>query len=102
MPPKPTTLIVGMMNTRAPEDFLEPFTPLARDVIAVTIPGEPNAHKARRIADAGRSKGFTARAVRSIAAAIDAAAETGAERVVICGSLYLAGQVLHRNGTPPH
>ncbi len=99
--PKPLALIVGMMNTRAPEDLLAPFRDLAPTIIGVTIPGEANAHPAQRIAEGAAALGLVADAAPSIAAALRRAAKTGAGRVVICGSLYLAGQVLHRNGTPP-
>ena len=98
--PKPLILIVGMMNTREPGDFLAPFVPMAPRVLALTIPGEPNAHPARSIAAAATGAGLSARTHRSIEAALHAAATDGA-RVVICGSLYLGGDVLARNGTPP-
>lgn len=99
--PRPQVLIVGMMNTRAPADFLEPFRGKAHRLYAVTIPGEQNAHSAETIAEAARKAGFEAEPVRSVAAALHAAAAMDAARVVICGSLYLAGHVLDRNGTPP-
>src|SRR5690606_28975927 len=99
--PKPQVLIVGMMNTRAPEDFLEAFRGRAQAVYALTIPGEANAHRAAAIAAAARKVGFVAVPKRSIEAAVTAAAATEGARVVICGSLYLAGHVLARNGTPP-
>src|SRR4051812_4700840 len=48
--PKPLVLIIGMMNTREPADFLEPFVPMHPRVMTLTIPGEPNAHPAAHIA----------------------------------------------------
>jgi dihydrofolate synthase/folylpolyglutamate synthase len=99
--PKPLVLIVGMMNTREPADFLQPFVPMGPRVLALTIPGEPNAHPARSIADAATAAGLVARTHRSIEAALHDAAATDGARVVICGSLYLGGDVLARNGTPP-
>ncbi|MBE7733481.1 bifunctional folylpolyglutamate synthase/dihydrofolate synthase [Devosia faecipullorum] len=102
MPARPLVLIVGMMNTRAPEDVLAPFRALAPvDILTLTIPGEPNAHKAAEIAARARAMGFNAQARRSIAAALASAAEIEGARVLICGSLYLAGDVLARNGTLP-
>ena len=99
--PRPQVLIVGMMNTRAPEDFLEAFRGRVQAVYALTIPGEQNAHRAGVIAAAARTAGFEAAPKRSVEAALAAAAATDHARVVICGSLYLAGHVLDRNGTPP-
>jgi len=99
--PRPLILIVGMMNTREPADFLAPFVPMAPRVIALTIPGEPNAHPARYIADAATADGLAARTRRSVESALQDAAATPGARVVICGSLYLGGDVLAKNGTPP-
>jgi dihydrofolate synthase/folylpolyglutamate synthase len=102
MPEKPLVLIMGMMNTRAPEDFLEAFRDLhPAQVLTLTIPGEPNAHKAEDIAARARAQRFPARAARSITTALKAAAEVPNARVLICGSLYLAGDVLAKNGTVP-
>ncbi|HEY0918360.1 bifunctional folylpolyglutamate synthase/dihydrofolate synthase [Devosia sp.] len=99
--PKPQVLVVGMMNTRAPEDVLEAFRGRVQAVYALTIPGAQNAHRAGAIAAAARTAGFAATPKRSVEAALAAAAATDGARVVICGSLYLAGHVLDRNGTPP-
>jgi dihydrofolate synthase/folylpolyglutamate synthase len=99
--PKPLVLILGMMNTREPRDFLEPFRGLTPKVLTLTIPGEENAHKASYIADEVSKAGFEAMAFRALGQAIDEAATLKGGRVVICGSLYLGGYVLDRNGTPP-
>jgi dihydrofolate synthase/folylpolyglutamate synthase len=99
--PAPLVLIMGMMNTRVPADVLAPFADMAQRILTLTIPGEPNAHKAAFIAKAARNAGFPATASRSIDAALNNAAAIPNARVVISGSLYLAGQVLHRNGTIP-
>lgn len=97
----PLVLIVGMMNTRAPEDFLAAFADTGAQVLALTIPGEANAHPAEEIAARAREAGFAAEAMPSLAGAIAAAKAVDGARVVICGSLYLAGHVLAENGTPP-
>lgn len=99
---KPLVLVVGMMNTRAPEDVLAPLRDLSPvKVLAVTIPGEINALPAAEIADRARSMGFAATPVRSVRSAILQAAAIPDARVLVCGSLYLAGDVLARNGTLP-
>jgi dihydrofolate synthase/folylpolyglutamate synthase len=99
--PAPLVVIMGMMNTRAPKDFLANFDGIATKILPLTIPGEPNAHDGKFIAEEARKMGFDAEAKTSVLAAIRAAAGFGDARVVICGSLYLAGDVLARNGTPP-
>lgn len=102
MPPRPLVLIMGMMNTRAPEDFLAPFRDLApARILTLTIPGEANAHKGADIAARALAMGFDAVAQRSLRTALTAAAQIGNARVLICGSLYLAGDVLAKNGTRP-
>jgi len=99
--PAPLVLIVGMMNTRTPQSLLQAFSDRAPLVLTLDIPGEPNAHKARDIAAAAQALGLVGRATDSLDAALEAAAEIKGARVVICGSLYLAGHVLAQNGTPP-
>ena len=97
----PLVLIMGMMNTREPKDFLGPFAPMAPRVMALTIPGEPNAHPAAYIAAAATAAGLDARTYRSVLPALRDAAKIPGARVVICGSLYLARHILAKNGTPP-
>jgi dihydrofolate synthase/folylpolyglutamate synthase len=98
---KPLVLIVGMMNTRPPADFLAAFEAMAPKVLTLTIPGEPNAHPAGFIAEEAVRAGFDAKPCRSLLPALRGDARVEGARVVICGSLYLAGDVLARNGTPP-
>lgn len=99
--PAPLVLIMGMMNTRSPAAVLAPFAGMAERILTLTIPGEPNAHDAEFIAAEARAAGFDAVAAKSIEAALKSAATTPNARVVISGSLYLAGQVLLKNGTFP-
>ncbi|MGB3337242.1 MAG: folylpolyglutamate synthase/dihydrofolate synthase family protein [Devosia sp.] len=99
--PAPLVLIMGLMNTRAPAAVLAPFAGMATEVLTLTIPGEANAHKAAHIAEEARRAGFDARPMRSVVTALKAAAAIPNARVLICGSLYLAGDVLAKNGTPP-
>ena len=99
--PLPLRLIMGLMHTRKPAEFLAPFAGMAEHVYALTIPGEPNAHAAAEIVAQARAAGFAATEESSILNALAAAARDGPARVVFAGSLYLAGHVLHQNGTPP-
>ena len=97
----PLVLIMGLMNNRDPAAVLAPFAGMAQQVFTVSIPGEINAHKADHLAQEANKAGFEARPMRSVTSALKAAAALGDARVLICGSLYLAGDVLARNGTPP-
>ncbi|WP_055047559.1 bifunctional folylpolyglutamate synthase/dihydrofolate synthase [Devosia sp. A16] len=100
--PLPLVLIMGLMNTRKPADFLAPFAGMVEKVFALSIPGEPNAHPAETIVEQARDGGFDAVQSSSILNALADAARLGhPARVVFAGSLYLAGHVLHQNGTPP-
>lgn len=99
--PRPLVMIMGMMNNRDPGEFLAPFRDFAPLVLALAIPGEANAHPAPAIAAAAEALGLEARPEADIILALQAAAAIPKARVLICGSLYLAGDVLAQNGTPP-
>ena len=101
--PLPLVLIMGLMNTRKPSEVLAPFAGKVRKVFALTIPGEPNANAGSVIEAQARESGFDAVESKSILNALADTAALGNEpmRVVFVGSLYLAGHVLHQNGTPP-
>ncbi len=94
---RPIHLVFGMLNTRAPADFLGPLAPYVAGVAAVTIPGEANALPAAALAEAATGLGIPATAYPSLAAALEAIPRTGAGRVLVCGSLYLVGSALAEN-----
>jgi dihydrofolate synthase/folylpolyglutamate synthase len=92
---KPLTLVLGMLNTKSAADFVEPFAGLATRVITLTIPDEPNALGAHDLAAIARGLDIDAEPAGSIEQAISLAGEIDpAPRILICGSLYLAGHVL--------
>ena len=97
--PMPLHLVVGMINTKDVGGFLAPFSGLARTVTAVTIPGEEAAVPAADIAAAALALGFTTRTADSVDDALRRRARDGndPQRVLLCGSLYLAGQILRAN-----
>jgi dihydrofolate synthase/folylpolyglutamate synthase len=99
---RPLVIIMGMMNNREPRDFLAHFKAFEPAVMGLAIPGEPNAHSAGQVADAAKVLGLPARPMRSVVSALKHAATIPDARVLICGSLYLAGDVLAKNGTPPN
>jgi len=97
---KPLHLIFGMLNSRIPADFLAPLVPHTASLRAVTIPGEDNALPAIILAEAANDGGLNATAVSGVEQAVrDIVTEAkGQVRLLICGSLYLAGTVLAENG----
>jgi len=95
---KKLNLVFGMLKTHDANGFLSALAPYAARVDALTIPGEENARRADDIAAIAKRIGLRAAAHPGIAEAVTAAAEAGT-RVLICGSLYLAGRVLAENGT---
>ena len=96
---RPLYLVVGMMNTKDAAGFIAPLARHAGALLAVTIPGEPNALPAEAIAAAARSVGIEAHSARSVLDAVrDLRNHSGSGRVLICGSLYFAGKVLADNG----
>jgi dihydrofolate synthase/folylpolyglutamate synthase len=93
MPPRRTRLVVGMLNTKDVAGFLRAFAG-AEHVHAVSIPGEANTIPAEATAEAARAVGLPASIAPSVDEAVTAARDAGAGRVLVCGSLYLAGHVL--------
>jgi dihydrofolate synthase / folylpolyglutamate synthase len=89
---RPLHLIVGMKGSKAVEDFLAPLLPEAASVWAVVEPGQYQALPIARIVEAS---GGIARPGPTVRAALASLPRGGpAARVLICGSLYLAGEVL--------
>lgn len=96
---RPLHLVFGMLNTHDAEGFLRALAPHAQSLGAVAIPNEANSRSAEDSAAAGRAVGLAAKVYDSVRAAIAAAAsQPSPSRVLICGSLYLAGHVLSENG----
>ena len=95
---RPLDLIVGMLNTKDASGFFAPLAPYTRSVRALTIPGEENPHPSAQLAAAARGLGLEAQEAASVATALcDIIARPGLARVLICGSLHLAGVVLAEN-----
>jgi dihydrofolate synthase/folylpolyglutamate synthase len=69
-------------------------------VYTVPIPDEPNAFDAEALAEIARAEGFDVVATAGVPDALtrSQAALDGPGRVLICGSLYLAGHVLKLHG----
>lgn len=99
--PRPLVMIAGMKETKDARGFFAPFKGLARHVFTVAIPDDPACLAPETLAEMARAAGLDATPAPSIEAALEhALAMTGDEvpRILICGSLYLAGAVLRDNG----
>jgi dihydrofolate synthase / folylpolyglutamate synthase len=95
---RPLYLVTGMLNTKNAAGFLAPLAAYARALYAVTIPGEENPLSAPAIAAAARSVGLPAEEAPSTAAALATIiADPTPARILICGSLHLAGTILADN-----
>nr|WP_152826460.1 folylpolyglutamate synthase/dihydrofolate synthase family protein [Fertoeibacter niger] len=99
MPARDTHLICGMLNTKDIGGYLRPLAPHVTRLHAVSIPGEGATLPAEATRDAALAAGMAAEVAPSVGAALAAiAADAPQARVLICGSLYLAGAVLRENG----
>ncbi|TAG22661.1 MAG: bifunctional folylpolyglutamate synthase/dihydrofolate synthase, partial [Rhodobacterales bacterium] len=99
MPKRETHLICGMLNTKDVTGYMAPLAAEVTRLHAVSIPGEKNTLPADVTRDAARSAGLDAVIADSVAEALAGIAAKSPEvRVLICGSLYLAGSVLRENG----
>jgi len=97
--PRPTFLVCGMLNTKDVAGYLGPLARVAQGLTAVPIPGEANTLPADATAQAARGVGMDARVAESALAAVtEIAARAPRARILICGSLYLAGGILRDNG----
>jgi dihydrofolate synthase / folylpolyglutamate synthase len=102
--PRQLVIIAGMMGNKDARGFLANFAGQTRHIIAVAIPDTDNAMPPDRLADAARQLGMRVEIADGVEAALRSLAKLAYEtppRILITGSLYLAGHVLDLNGTPP-
>ena len=101
---RPLVVIAGMMGNKDARAFLANFAGLTRHIFTVEIPGQDKAMPQDRLADAARALGMRVEIAGSVEAALRSIARLVYEvppRILIVGSLYLAGHTLAVNGTPP-
>ncbi len=101
---KPLLLVVGMMSNKDVAEFIEGFGGLAEFVAAVSIPGNENSHPAQTIAQISAHAGLSSEAFESLSKALKACdnRNTQPARILICGSLYLAGHALGQHRATDH
>lgn len=99
LPARPTYLICGMLNTKDIGGYLRPLAGHAEKLFAVSIPGEAATLPAEETARAATEAGLSAHEALGVAEALATiVADVPHARVLICGSLYLAGAILRENG----
>src|SRR5262249_34368141 len=101
---RPLILIIGMLSTKDKEGFLRNFAGITHRLIAVPIPNQEKSVPPEAIAATARTVGIPAEHRADIRSALAAIAQLDLDpppRILITGSLYLAGEVLALNETPP-
>jgi dihydrofolate synthase/folylpolyglutamate synthase len=99
MPNRDTYLICGMLNTKDVTGYMQPLAPHVARLYGVSIPNEKNTLLAAETVTAAQGAGIEAIEAETVATALAEIAKINPEaRVLICGSLYLAGSILRENG----
>lgn len=99
LPARPLHLVAGMLRTKDAGGFLRPFAGMAAGLCGVAVPGEAATLSAEETVAAARAAGLAAEPAADVAAAVSRIVARAPEaRVLVCGSLYLAGGVLRENG----
>ena len=94
----PLHLVVGMLNSKDPRGFLRPLAAVAEDAQCVAIPGAQASLSSDDLTAAARAAGLSAESADSVAQAVGRIAQGAPGRILVCGSIYLAGKVLAENG----
>ncbi|MDB9877674.1 bifunctional folylpolyglutamate synthase/dihydrofolate synthase [Amylibacter sp.] len=91
-------LIVGMLNTKDIMGYMQPLLNKSSDLYGVSIPGEAATMSAQETVDIAKDVGFKAIVSENVESAIkDIVKYDHNARILICGSLYLAGNILKEN-----
>jgi len=97
-------IVAGMLATKDHVNFLRHFSGLALRLYAIPIPRQEKSLQAAEIVKAAQEIGIPAEAASSIEEALASIGRLSldpAPRILIAGSLYLAGEILKENGTLP-
>ncbi|WP_420837130.1 bifunctional folylpolyglutamate synthase/dihydrofolate synthase [Alexandriicola marinus] len=99
MPPRPTHLVCGMLKTKDIRGYLRPLASVSQSLTAVSIPGEAATLDAAETAQFATEVGMTAETATDVRDAIARiTSHSPSARILVCGSLYLAGHVLRETG----
>ncbi len=100
--PRALHLVCGMLASKRPYEFLRPLAPYAASLCAVPVPGKTRSFLPEDLANEARRAGIvqtrTSARIEEAMTALNSAHAAQDIRVMICGSLYLAGDVLRRYG----
>src|SRR5471030_1314109 len=98
--PLPLYLVFGMLTTKDASGFLRPLARHARGARAVPFPEGHSAYTPEEASARAADVGLDCVPANDIGAALEdlLATQPAPMRILICGSLYLAGEVLTRNG----
>ena len=96
---RPVYLVFGMLVSKDAEGFLATLSPYVDQVATIPVPGQPASLDAEEAAAIAARQGIRATAAKDISEALKVLAETARTpaRILVCGSLYLAGAVLTEN-----
>lgn len=98
LPERPLYMICGMLNTKDIAGYLAPMVARARALYGVSIPGETATLTAAETVHAAREAKMTASVSPDVLAAVrEIVRQDPNARILICGSLYLAGHILRQN-----
>ena len=101
---KKCCLLTGMLTTKEPAEFLTGFRELAEFAVTVPVPDSEAGFPPEELARIASDCGLQAQSANSIEEGLQLCIERMQDepaRILICGSLYLIGEVLKQNGTPP-
>lgn len=103
---RPLYLIIGMLNTKEPLGFFRAFTDIAESVFTVPIESSDAGLDPVALAQSAYDAGLVAEPMSTVREALKAIddrqlPDSPPPRILVGGSLYLAGAVLADNGTPP-
>jgi dihydrofolate synthase/folylpolyglutamate synthase len=98
---RPLFMVAAMLNTKTPEDFFHPLAPYVEKLFAIPVPGESKSHGAEVLAASALKAGM--KEVEACAGMLEAANRLAKlaqkpARLLIAGSLYLAGAILREHG----
>ena len=94
---KDLIIILGMINTKDPKSYIAQFKNI-KEIKTITIPNEESAISATTLSIDIQETGIKVSSADNLDEAIQSmSSDHPAARILICGSLYLAGQVLKNN-----
>lgn len=102
---RPLYLVAGMLTTKDPVGFFRAFEDLAHYVVTIPLHTSEAGRDPKELADLAAEAGLLTEDQPTLSDALERISQLSAgdvpPRILICGSLYLAGEVLELNGTPP-